>query len=623
MVSDESWATTNEGPLGLNDLQLGEHYDARRSLENASWHDVAVRDFALDNLVGSDCQPIREQEQFPARLIHTPNGEKVLDFGQNFAGYVRMEFDARGSETLILTHGESLDKNGNFTQANILAPTKPAAYQQVFYTCKQGRNVYQPSMCFFGFRYVRVETSMEVNPEWFTGVAVYSDMKQTAQFSCGNEKVNQLFQNCLWSMKSNFISVMTDCPTRERSGYTGDGQVFCPSGLYLMDCSPVYRHWLQSLKQVFLPDGGLKMFAPERQPASFMDSSHGWCDAIVIIPYLLWKRSGDLQFAADHFDDGKKWVDFALKRASSGSHNVGKRLPKELQPYFADQGFTFGEWLEFSNSSLIAGIIDILKHMLFGEPETATAYLSYSSHLLSQMAAALGKTEDAARYAHAAGMTRQAYRAAYIENGIIREPVRQCRYVRPLALGLLDEGEKPLAVERLVECIVKAGNHLNTGFLSTAYLCRMLSDHGRAAKAYDLLLQETLPSWLYEVKKGATTVWENWRGIDENGKLNNSFNHYSLGAISGWLMDSVCGIRVEDGSLTLAPKPDQRLGFAEGSYESAIGKIRSAWRYEGNALILEGEIPCGIHATLELPGGESKILQSGQYQIFVKETVGM
>ena len=619
MASDETWMAANDGPLGLNDMQLGEHYDANRSLHEAHWHPVRQRDFPFDNLLGSDCPPIMEQERFSPELIHTPNGEWVLDFGQNFAGYVQMDFPANGGEQITLTHGETLDKEGNFTQRNILAPTKPAAYQQVFYTCKQGQNSYRPSTCFFGFRYVRIETTLNVEAKWFTGIAVYSSMEQTASFACGNDKVNRLFANSLWSMKSNFISVMTDCPTRERSGYTGDAQVFCPTGLYLMDSYPVYQHWLESLKQVFQPDGGLKMFAPENQSASFMDSSHGWCDAIVIIPYLMWRRSNNLDFVTQNYASAKKWVDFALARAASGTHRkFKKRLPKELWPYVADQGFTFGEWLEPKEESMFLAAMTYFKRVLFGDPEVATAYLFYSTKLLAEMSAAIGDVESSKKYAEAAQKVRQAYRTAFTSDGKIMGQQRQCLYVRPMALGLLDEREKRDTGNQLAERIVENADHLNTGFLSTAYLCRMLSDHGHSAKAYDLLLQETSPSWLYAVNKGATTIWESWRGIDETGKVTNSFNHYSLGAITGWLLDSVCGVRVENDKITIIPKSDKRLGHAEGLYCSPLGTIVSGWKYVGSDLFFEGDIPCGQTAELTLPDGSVRSLDAGHFSFVLK-----
>jgi len=339
LTTDETWIATSDGPLGYNDMQLGEQYDAGRTLEKAAWHKVAVKDFGYSTLLGSDCPPVKEHERLSAKLLHTPNGDTVLDFGQNIAGYVEMEFDAEGGETILLTHGETLDRDGNFTQENILVPTKPKdGYQKVRYTAAPGHNRYKPHSCFFGFRYVRVETDMEIKADQFTAVAVYSDMPVTGNFRCGNEKVNRLFSNALWSMKGNFISVMTDCPTRERSGYMGDAQVFCETGMYLMDCMPVYDHWLKSADKVFEPEEGMRMFAPNTHDAGTMDSSHGWCDAVVIIPWLLWKRTGDTAYITENYRAAKNWVDFALKRAASGNHRTGKKAAGGFETVFCGSG---------------------------------------------------------------------------------------------------------------------------------------------------------------------------------------------------------------------------------------------------------------------------------------------
>lgn len=615
LCTDNNWMATSEGPLGLNDLQLGEHYDASKLLALAHWHSVSQAVFDTGNLCGSDCPPVKENERLTAKLLITPNGEKVLDFGQNIAGYVEMDFSATEGQTLILTHGETLDKDGNFTQKNILAPTKPAAYQQIFYTAKNGENHYRPMTCFFGFRYVKVETSMEILPNYFTAIAVYSDMETTAEFECSNEKVNQLFSNALWSMKGNFLSVMTDCPTRERSGYTGDAQVFCHTGMYLMDCMPVYDHWLNSLAHAFFPDGGMRMFSPNMHEKGTMDSSHGWCDAIVIIPYLLWKRTGDVSYIQNHYESSKKWVDFALQRAASGNHRAAKRLPKELQPYFADQGFTFGEWLEAGHSNTFITMVDMAKHMIHGEPEVSTAYLSYSCRILSEMAEELSYKKDAEKYKECSKKSKDAYLYAYSENGLIPESRRQCLYIRPVALGLLDESQSTDAAAKLAVNIAANQDHLNTGFLTTPYINRVLSDYGQTKKAYDLLLQETAPSWLYEVDKGATTIWENWNGIHADGKVEGSFNHYSLGSIAGWLIDSVCGIQIECGVITIVPKPDERLSYAKGSYLSPNGLIRSDWCYKNGTIVFSGEIPSGTQARFRFPDGMTINLKPGKFEL--------
>ena len=613
--TDESWIAASNGPLGINDLQLGEQYDANRELQNADWHPVKKCAFPFDNIIGSDCPPVTEHERLKPKILKTPDGQIVLDFGQNISGYVEVSFEAHGGEKLTLTHGETLNKYGNFTQENILAPTKPAAYQQIFYTAAPGYNHYKPATCFFGFRYVKVEANFEIQSEYFTAIAVYSDMQELAEFHCGNEKVNRLFKNVMWSMKGNFLSIMTDCPTRERSGYTGDGQVFCHTGLYLMDCAPVYDHWLKSLSACFHEDNGMRMFAPNVHAPGIMDSSHGWCDAIVIIPYLLWKRTGDISYISRNYEASKKWVDYALKRAAGGCHRKGKKLARELRPYFADQGFTFGEWLEAGHSGTLVTIADMVRHMIVGEPEVSTAYMSWSCRLLSEMAGALGDEEARQYYGHAADMAARAYRAAFTSDGHIPRTNRQCRYIRPVVFGILNESESREASVGLKMAVDRNGGHLNTGFLTTPYICRTLSDYGQTETAYNLLLKEDSPSWLYEVKKGATTIWENWNGVHQDGKTEGSHNHYSLGAVAGWMMDSVCGIRITDGHITICPRPDRRLESASASYLSPAGMIESSWRIKEKTIIYTVSIPCNKEAQFVYPDGRSEKLTAGIHEL--------
>lgn len=604
LATDGTWEGAQDGPLGLNDMMRGEEYDARIGEGQMEWHSVQVRDHGYTNLIPTDCPPIIEHERFVPTILTTPAGETVLDFGQNFAGFVALHVFAAGGERIILTHGETLDESGNFTIENFQNPAKPQCFQRVTYICKPGFNECHPTKCYFGFRYVKVECDLPVAPEMFTGVAIYSDMAETASFSCGDERVNQLFQNVLWSMKSNFVGVPTDCPTREKSGFTGDAQVFCDTAITLMDSSEVLRQWLRECDAAAEP-GLFRQVAPDRRSPGYFENSHGWCDAVVLVPWRLWKRTGDADIIRENYGAMKRWLDFALDRQKeTRPKNVG-RLPAELLLSFADMGFCWGEWLEPGADTMK----ETMDHMMHGEPEVATAYLSYSCRAFAEMAAAIGATGDSEYYGHAADLAREAYRQAFLPI----ESDRQCRYVRPIFMDLLTEEEKREAVVRLAELIHQNGDHLNTGFLSTGELCHVLTDYGQTGTAYDLLLQTDCPSWLYPVTRGATTIWERWEGIDGDGRPRDSLNHYSYGAVAGWLIDSVCGIRVERGQITIAPHPDKRLNHAKGEYASPLGTIRAEWHYEDGRLIFEGEVPQGQTACLFTPHGERHVLGGGRY----------
>lgn len=633
LTTDETWMACHEGPLAANDMMRGEVYDANReeifdkdqnlfpgkegaeqqeSRGSVRWYPVTIQDYGYGNLIGSDCQPISPAEQFLPRMITTPAGETVLDFGQNFAGYVKLHLVAEGGEQIVMTHGETLDENGNFTTANFQNPQKPECYQRIIYTCKPGENRYQPRKCYFGFRYVKLETELAVTGQEFTGVAIYSRMQTTCRFSCGNEEVNQLFRNTLWSMKSNFVGVPTDCPTREKSGFTGDAQVFCSTALYLMDSYPVFRQWLRELAETELPDGGLRQVAPDNRAPGYFEKSAGWCDAMEIIPWRLWKQCNTLEAAEEEYEAMKRWLAFSIDRGKETRPENRERVEKELLPYFVDMGFHWGEWLEPGSDSRKT----TMEHMMHGEPEVATAYLSYGCRLMAEMADALGKKADAEYYSQVSELAKRAYRQAFLPEENV-ESERQCRYVRPLALGLLEEGEQERAAKALAENVMANDNHLNTGFLSTGELCRVLTDYGQTRTAYDLLLQTECPGWLYPVRKGATTIWERWEGIAPDGKVKDSLNHYSYGAVAGWLIDRVCGIQVEQGNIRIRPCPDRRLGYARAEYLSVAGNIVCGWQYRNDRLHVEVDIPCGCRAEIILPDGTRENRDCGHWQYCV------
>ena len=600
LVSDESWQASQSGPIRRNDMELGEEYDARME-DIRDWHGVTARDFGLKNLVATDSVPVLEQERFAGKLMPTPNGETVIDFGQNLAGYTELCVTAKAGQTITLWHGETLDEHGNFTQSNFDpgARNKNGGIpQKITYICKDGLNVYKPRFSIFGFRYAKIETDIDLSDAKFTAIAVYSRMPQTGFFECGNADVNRLFLNSLWSMRSNFCDIPTDCPTRERAGWTGDAGAFAPTAVVLADCFPVLRKWLAECRIAQGKDGCVANIAPANNVTGIIGKiirgSAGWGDACVLVPWALYEAYGDKTILEENYDMMARWLRFCEKRAAK------TRLRNRKNPYrkyLVDKGFHFGEWLEPDIPSMDA----MRKNMSQGAPEVATAYYFRSASLMGRIARILGKEADAKKYDSLAEGARKAYRYAFIKDGrIVSE--RQCEYVRPLAFGLLEGDEIKQAADDLAALVEKNGGHLNTGFLSTPDLCRVLADNGHAETAYKLLLQDTCPSWLYAVKKGATTIWETWDGIRPNGTVHDSFNHYSYGAISGWLFGGVCGIRLSEGKLTLCPKPDPSLGYAKAEWRSPVGTIRSAWRYEGNTLAFDFTVP--VPSRIELPNGE-------------------
>ena len=607
--SDENWEASQQGPTRLNDLQQGESYDARMETVTA-WHGVTVRDFGMETLAPTESVPVLEQERFEGKIFTAPNGDTLVDFGQNLAGYTELRITAKAGQRLTLRHGETLDESGNFTQKNFDPGerNKNGIPQKLEYICKDGENVWKPSFTIFGFRYAKVETDADLSSARFTAVAVYSDMPQTGFFECGNADVNRLFLNSLWSMRSNFCDIPTDCPTRERAGWTGDAGVFAPTAVYLADCYPILRKWLGECRLAQKADGLVQNIAPVNNSGSMISNllqgSAGWGDACVLVPWALYRAYGRKEILEENYDMMVRWLDFSEKRAQkTRPHN----LLNPWHKYLVDEGFHFGEWCQPDVDNGDA----MKKNMMLGAPEVATAYFFRSATLLGEIASILGKPEDAKRFAALAENAKRAYRRCCLKNGKIRSE-RQCEYVRPLAFGLLEGDEVQRAADALNALVVKNGCHLNTGFLSTPDLCRVLAENGHPDTAYKLLLQTDCPSWLYAVRKGATSIWETWDGVRADGTVHDSLNHYSYGAISGWLFGGVCGISLEAGTLKIRPQPGRELGWAKGEWHSPVGLIRSAWEYRDDRLLFEISVP--VPAGIELPDGRRYEVKEGEHR---------
>lgn len=607
-VTDESWEASQEGPIRENDMQQGEVVDARKE-EITNYHKVLLMETPVHSLIGTNSVPIVENERFEGKLIHTPNGETVLDFGQNLAGYIEFSITAKAGDTLTLTHGETLDENGNFTQENFQDRKRHkegGTRQQVIYTCREGENHYKTKFSTFGFRYAKVETSVDLSQAKFYAIAVYSQMERLTEFTCGNADVNQLYQNAIWSQKSNFCDVPTDCPTRERAAWTGDMNVFAHTGLYLMDAYPVIKKWLAECRLAQYEDGRVANIAPRNNNPSFFSGllagSVGWGDACINVPYTLYLRDGDVRILEANYEMMKRWVGYLERRSKKSPMNPLKRIKRNpYRNYTIETGIDYGEWCEPD--------VEATSAMRTPQGKVATAYLAHSSEMLAEIACILGEDEDAASYQKLAKNAKKAWHYIATEDGKIRSD-RQADFVRALRFGLLEGEEAKTAAADLNALVEKCGYHLNTGFLSTPDLTCVLCDYGYEDTAYKLLLQDTYPSWLYEVKKGATTIWECWDGVAEDGRVKASLNHYSYGAICGWLIDSVCGIRVADGKITITPYPHPSLGYAKASYESPYGRIESGWHYEGEHVVYDIKVPANVPAEVHYPDGRVEEIAS-------------
>ena len=378
-----------------------------------------------------------------------------------------------------------------------------------------------------------------------------------------------------------------------------------------MDAYPVMRKWLAECRASQFEDGKIANIAPRNNKPSFFSGilagSVGWGDACIIVPYEMYKRYGDARILSENYEMMKKWYAFLETRAKKSPMNPVKRLKRNpYRRYTIETGVDYGEWCEPDVESTSA--------MRTPQGKVATAFFAHSGQMMAEIAEILENEEDAAHYKKTVELAKKAWRFIATEDGKIHSD-RQADYVRALAFELLEGEEAKQAAADLNELVKKCDYHLNTGFLSTPNLTRVLCDYGYEDTAYKLLLQDTRPSWLYEVKKGATTIWETWDGINEKGEVKASLNHYSYGAICGWIVDSVCGIRVEDNRVTIKPHPDKALGFAKAAYHSPYGRIGCGWKYDGDKVIYEVEIPSNVKAEVILQDGRSEMLEAGSYSL--------
>lgn len=610
IVSDGSFAWSNDGPIRFADLQDGEQIDARMCPSYAG------RTRITQNQViptASNNVPVLEQERFKPALLKTPSGNTLLDFGQNIAGYIQFDLTARAGQALWLQLAETL-KDGELDMANIQCKAgtpKATPKQEISYICKDGENHYKTQFAVFGFRYAQVRADFNIDPDAFTAIAVYSDMRQTGRFASSNPLINRFVENTLWSMKGNFLDVPTDCPTRERAPWTGDVQIFCKTGSYLMDTAAFLRKWLFDLQDRQSPKGKVPCHAPDVRNNEFipgidfikrMDGCCGWADAAVLVPWRLYELYRDESLLDVFYPMMRKHVRFQIGRTGR-TGMFGKPVWGEDRRYFSNVGQAFGEWLEPKEVYTQS----VLNDFLAPHPEEATAYLSHVCGVMETIARITGHEEDIGLYREYHEGCKRAYAHQFAgHDGIDTD--RQSKLVRPLAFDLLERRAKEKTTSRLLASIQKRAYKIGTGFLSTPLILPTLTRLGHLDTAYKMMENEENPGWLAEVKAGATTVWENWDGSASN-------NHYSPGSVCEWLFETVCGISVADeNTFRIAPQPGGSLTHASFSFESVYGAVSSAWRRDEDGILYEIEVPAGCTAEVRLPGSAKAMrLHAGKY----------
>lgn len=614
IVSDESWKQST-GSLISSSLYDGEVNDAR--LEKTGWSKPgyddknwsAVKTFDFDNskLIATSNEPVKRHEILnPVKIFKTPAGEQVVDFGQNMVGYVQFKVSGTAGDKITIKHAEVLDKAGNFYTTNLRT-----AKQEAVYILKGGdEETFDTHFTFYGFRYVKIEGFKgTLKPDQLKAIALYSSMKTTGSFECSNPLINQLQQNIQWGQKDNFVDVPTDCPQRdERLGWTGDAQVFSNTAAFNMRVDNFFSKWLKDLTADQLPNGSVPYVIPNvLGPKS--QGSTGWADAATIIPWNMYCIYGNKKILQEQYGSMKAWVDYMNDNSKNSLWNTG---------------FHIGDWLFYRPSDDPDGMSAVTDKYLI-----AQCFYAHSTQLLINSAQVLAKTDDVAKYQAILDKIKIAFVKEYITpNGKLTSGT-QTAYILALNFDLFPEAQRAEAAKKLVDNIKLYNNHLTTGFLGTPYLCDVLTRFGYLDVAFTLLTQETYPSWLYPVKMGATTIWERWDGIKEDGNFQNpdmnSFNHYAYGAIGDWMYRTIAGINISEGSagykrISIRPRMGGGLTHASAKLETYYGKLSSSWKLTDGKFSMEVTIPANTTATIYIPTRANQtVTSSGKALSAVKD----
>ncbi len=594
--TDESWKAAY-GPLVEADFLMGETYDSRKEIpgwskldfNDSAWNSVAVTEKVSSKVQAFPGVPAKKiMEIKPKKCTEPKKGMYVFDMGQNFAGWARLKVNGKAGTKVVMRFAEMLNPDGTIYTENL----RVARCTDTYILKGKGREVWEPRFTFHGFRYVEV-TGYPGRPgiNDITGIVVHSDTPQVGSFECSNPMVNQLYSNIVWSQRSNFIEVPTDCPQRdERLGWTGDAQIFVRTATYNMDVAAFFTKWLVDLEDAQSEEGAFPDVAPRKIAVG--DGTPAWGDAGVICPWTIYYVYGDKRVIERHYDSMKKWIAY-LKTNSEDL----------LRPATG-----YGDWVAIGEET--------------PKDVIGTAYFAYSTRLLAKMAAAVGKEQDAKEYEALFKKIKDAFNKAYVSNdGKIKGDTQTC-YCLGLYFDLLSESKRELAAQHLVEAVKRRNWHLTTGFVGLSYLLPTLTQTGHLEIAYRLLNNDTFPSWGYSIRNGATTIWERWDGWTEDKGFQdpgmNSFNHYSFGSVGRWLFGTVAGIDTDGPGykhIIIHPRPGGGLAYTKASYESILGRIVSDWKIEDDSFILNITIPANTTATVYVPAKSAESVTEGRRPI--------
>ncbi|WP_082837175.1 alpha-L-rhamnosidase [Labrenzia sp. OB1] len=604
--TDETWKS-GLLPILKSGIYYGEIYDAR--IEPGESAGTRKIDFDNGRLVAHETTPVRELAVLPAlKSWDDDEGRAIHDFGQNCAGYVALSVKGKAGARVIVEHAEILDKDGAFYNVNF----RTAEARLEYILSGSGEETYRPFFTFQGFRFARVTVEGDAEVTEIVSVPISSVTEVTSEFTTGNELVNRLFLNTLWSQRSNFVDVPTDCPQRdERLGWTGDAQVFAGTAMYLADAQGFFQKWMRDLMADQREGGEVPhvvpdptRLKPEHYPGFY--GSTGWGDAVVIVPWQLYLHYGDTAMLKEALPAMVKWLDFVW--------SISDGPVVSPQREWGARGFSFGDWLQPTGPSA-------KPFPTIGDDAAATIYLYISSDLVSRIARIVGEHDIASRFEKMAEDVKAAFQHEFITPSGRLAYDDQTSYALSFLHDLIPEDRQEAAKGYFKKAISRADGRIQTGFIGTPALLPALVKIGEKALAGDMFLQEGVPGWLYQVKMGATTIWERWDAIQEDGSIYNprmnSYNHYAYGAVCQWLIEGVAGFRPDEETpgfekIIFEPTIIPDLAPVKAHHDSPRGTIRASWDMDGTSVRYEADVPEGCEGVLRLFADYSDARLDGQ-----------
>ena len=582
IATDETWSVKT-GEIRYSEIYMGETIDT--DAPEIAEGKAVVKEFDKAVLTAQENEPVRITERISGKeLITTPKGERLVDFGQIITGIVELHVKGEKGQKIVIRHAEVLDKNGNF-----YPETLRQAKSIDTFICNGEEQIFRPHFTFHGFRYICVEGLEEFTADQFVACVTHSDMKKTGDFTCSNQKVNQLQKNITWSQRDNFLDIPTDCPQRdERLGWTGDAQVFSWTATFNRNTALFYTKWMRDVAAESSLEKGVPHVVPD---ILGQYSASAWSDVAVIVPWVVYQIYGDKGILEENWKCMHEWVDYI-------KNNCGENGLWQT-------GFQYGDWLALDKeeSADRTGATD--KYMI------ANAYYLYVTELVKETAEVIGKADEAAQYTELYETTLDAFqREYYTETGRIVSET-QTGAILSLYFNLAREKDRKRILNTLLTNIANHKNHLATGFVGTPYICHTLSENGEHEMAATLFMKEDYPSWLYAVNMGATTIWERWNSIKPDGTFDesgmNSLNHYAYGSVGDWMYRKVAGLsQLEPGYKKFQVKPMFVKGIEEWGteFESVYGKIVAKTSCKNGKIHVHVEVPANTTAVIILPEKE-------------------